>query len=383
MSGADETSSFLLSRRSAVRMAASGVAVLAAPRAGSAAGTVAGAADGMEGLPAYVPQHKVGGTIRTYGFAFGGVIEAWQRAFRALHPEARFENTLPTSDAAFPALVTRVADLAPNGGEPALTEALSFFETHGYHASYVIVGTGAFDQPGKSNGPVVFVHKDNPLHRLTIDQLDGIFGSERTGGMRGFEWTPSDGRGADKNIRRWGELGLTGAWADKPIQTYGHAPSGASRFFQLRVLKNSDKWNPNYRGYVETGTKMIAPEDRATQRLGVQHMLREELAKDRYGIAWTIMSQAAGIDGIKPLALAARGSNDHVVPSRDTFQQRRYPLARDIFLYFDRAPGAPLEPKLKEFLRFALSRDGQRMVGEAGYLPLPAATMREQLQKLE
>ncbi|MEZ5532137.1 MAG: substrate-binding domain-containing protein [Steroidobacteraceae bacterium] len=336
----------------------------------------------LAGLPAYQAGQPVSGTIRSYGFGLGGVLEKWQQAFAKLHPDIRFENTLPTSDAAFPALVTRVTDLGPNGGEPALTEALSFFETRGYHASYVIVATGAFDTAGRSNGPVVFVHKDNPVARLTIDQLDGIFGSERNGGMRGFEWTPVLARGADKDIRTWGQLGLTGEWADKPIQTYGHAPSGTTRFFQLHVLGNSEKWNPNYRGYVETDSKMIAPEDPG-QTLGIRHMLREQLAKDRYAIAWTTMSQAAGIDGIKPLAIAPRGSNDYVMPSRESFRQRSYPLARNIYIYFDRAPGTALQPRIREFLRFVLSREGQQLVSEGGYLPLPPEMVREQLAKLE
>lgn len=337
----------------------------------------------LDDLPAYASKEEVSGTIRFYGFAFGGVLEKWQKAFQRFHPHAGFHNTLPTSDAAFPALVTRVTDLAPNGGEPAITEALSFYETRGYHASHVIVASGSFDVAGRSNGPVVFVHRDNPLESLTMEQLDGIFGSERNGGMRGFEWWPADARGAEGNIRTWGQLGLTGAWADETIQTYGHAPSGAARFFQRHVLMNTEKWNPNYRGYVETGSKMIAPEDRKAQRLGVQHMLREELARNRHGIAWTIMSQAAGIDGIKPVALAPRGGGAAVKPSRESFRNRTYPLVRNIYVYFDRAPGAVLEPRLKEFLRFALSREGQQIVGDGDYLPLPAAMVREQLASLE
>src|SRR5436853_425090 len=83
------------------------------------------------------------------------------------------------------------------------------------------------------------------------------------------------------------QLGLTGDWADKPIQTFGHAPSGASRFFEWNILHNSDKWNPNYRGYVETGSKMIAESDRATQQGGIRYMLEHELAPNRYAIAWT------------------------------------------------------------------------------------------------
>jgi len=338
----------------------------------------------LDGLPHYEAEQMVSGAIRNFGFGLGGVLAQWEEGFRKLHPEVRFVDHLPTSDAAIPALVTGVADLAPDGGEATLTETLSFFETYGYHPTDITVATGAFDVEGRSNGIVVFVNAANPLARLTLQQLDGIFGAERSAGMRGFKWTPSDGRGAQDNIRTWGQLGLKGEWADKPIQTYGHAPSGTTRFFQWKVMKNGDKWNPNYREYVESGSKMIADEDRAEQRMGLQHMLRDELAHDRYGIAWTVMPQAQGVSGIKPVALAARDGGPYIAASTASFQDRSYPLVRSIYVYLNRAPGRPVDPKLKEFLRYALSREGQEaVVRSGGYLPLTRQLAREQLARLE
>jgi phosphate transport system substrate-binding protein len=335
-------------------------------------------------LPLYKAEQQVAGTIRNFGFGLGGVLKLWEDGFEKLHPGIRFDDQLPTSDAAIPALVTGVADLAPDGGEATLTENLSFFEVYGYAVTDITVASGAFDVEGKSNGPVIFVHQDNPITKLTIKQLDGIFGSERTGGMRGFKWTPSDGRAAAENIRTWGQLGLTGEWADKPIQTYGHAPSGTARFFQWKVLQNGDKWNPNFREYVETGSKMIADEDRSEQRLGLQYMLKNELANNRYGIAWTVMPQAQRVIGIKPVAIASREDGVYVMPSKESFQDRTYPLVRSVYIFLNRAPGKPLDPKLREFLRYVLSREGQEIVARNGsYLPLTAAVVREQLRKLD
>src|SRR6266478_7710487 len=335
-------------------------------------------------LPAYRPEAAVNATIRNFGSGLGGLIQQWERAFTKVQPAVRFDDHLPTSDAAIPALVTGVADLAPDGGEPTPTESLSFYEVHGYAPADIVVATGSFDVEGHSNGLVVFVHKDNPVGKLTIAQLDGIFGAERTAGMRGFKWTPADARGAQGDIRTWGQLGLAGEWADKPIQTYGHAPSGTARFFQAVVLNNGDKWNPNFREFVETGSKMIAEEDRAEQRLGLVHMLREELANDRYGIAWTIMPQAKGVSGIKLVAIAPREGSSYVMPSKASFQDRTYPLVRSIYIYVNRAPGKPLDPKLREFLHYVLSREGQETVAEnASYLPLTASVVRAQLRKLD
>ncbi len=149
------------------------------------------------------------------------------------------------------------------------------------------------------------------------------------------------------------------------------------------MLKNGDKWNPNFREYVESGSKMIADEDKAEQRLGIRYMLKNELANNRYGVAWTIMPQAKDVPGIKPIALAAREGGSYVLPSRESFQDRSYPLVRNIYIFLNRPPSKP-EPKLKEFLRYVLSRDGQQLVARSGgYLPLTAAVASEQLQKLD
>ncbi len=351
---------------------------------GLAAGALCAQVPALDGLPGYAPGQKVAGVIRNYGNAYAGVLKKWEEAFRKVHPEITFADTLPTSDAAFPALITGVTDLAPDGSEPALTETLAFYEVYGYHATAITVASGTYDAEGRSPGMVIFVNEKNPLTRLTLKQLDGIFGAERTGGLRGFKWSPEDARGPEQNIRTWGQLGFTGEWADKPIQTYGHAPSGASRFFEYQVLKNSDKWNANYRGYVETGSKMIGDSDQATQRLGIRHMLADELAHDPYGIAWTIMPQAKGIAGIKSIALATSDAGPFVVPSRESFQARTYPLVRSIYIYLNRKPGTALEPRLREFLRFVLSREGQQVVADdGGFLPLPPPFAAEQRAKLD
>ena len=337
----------------------------------------------LSGLPHYQPQTQVSGLIRNYGFAFGGLYKVWEEGFRRYQPGVTFDDHFPTSDAAFPALVTGVTDLAPDGGEPAITELLSFYETYGYHATGLVVASGTYDVEGKSPGIVVYVHPDNPLRQLTLEQLDGIFGAERNGALRGFQWDLTAARGPQQDIRTWGQLGLTGEWADQPIQTYGHAPSGTTRFFQLRVLHNSDKWNPNFRGYVETGSKMIDDDDKVTQLGGVQHMLRDELLHHKYGIAWTIVPQAAKVPGLQPLALAAAPGGPFVVPGKASFQDRTYPLVRSLYIYLNRKPGGAIDPKLKEFLTYILSREGQEEIAKNGnYLPLPAPVAAEQLARL-
>src|SRR5258708_8735690 len=212
----------------------------------------------LSGIPGYVPQQKVSGVIRNYGFGFGGFYKIWEEGFRKFQPDVSFDDKFPTSDAAFPALVTGVTDLAPDGGEPAITEELSFFEVYGYHATDITVASGTYDVDGRSPGVVVYVHPDNPITKLTLKQLDGIFSAERTGGLDNFKWDIRRERGPEGNIRTWGQLVLSGEWAGKPIQTYGHGPSGTTRFFQRRPLPNHAKWNLTHPATVLPGPHTTA-----------------------------------------------------------------------------------------------------------------------------
>ena len=306
----------------------------------------------------------------------------WEEEFRKYHPDVRFDDRFPSGDVAIAGLVSGVADLGPQGRELVLTEYLAFYETFGYYPTDITVMTGAYDVEGMTCGLVVYVNRENPISKLTVKQLDGIFGSERVAGLRGFKWTIEAGRSEKDNIRTWGQLGLTGEWAGKPIHTYGHGPGGTTNFFELKVLNGSDKWNPNYQGFVETGGKMIGDDDK-DQIGGTQHMLAE-LTKDKYGIAWTVIPQARKVPGLKALALAPRDGRLYIEPSRESFQNRTYPLTRSIYIYLNRKPGQTLDPRVREFLRYVLSREGQEAVERAGkYLPLTAEVAREQLKKLE
>src|SRR5258708_38002004 len=111
-----------------------------------------------------------------------------------------------------------------------------------------------------------------------------------------------------------------------------------------------------------------------------------ELEHDKYGIAWAGMpqwNQVPQITGIKPLALAARGGGSFVAPSRETLASRAYPLTRSIYIDLDQEPGRPLSPKVKDFVKYVLSEEGQELVRKNGvYFPLPASVVREQLKKL-
>ncbi len=340
-------------------------------------------AQAADSLPAYEPQPVAPGVIKVYGSDMSGMVAEWEKGFSRLQPGVRFENRFPSSDGWSAGMEASGADIGASGREPMLTEYLSFNETFGYDPTEVAVATGAYDKKGKTWALIIYVNKDNPLTQLTMSQLDGIFGSERTGGYNGFKWMPQYGRGADENIRAWGGLGLSGKWASQPIHTYGYAFTGMTNFFELKVFHGGDKWNPNYREYVEYDTKMVSSGP-VGETGSIKYMLTHELAKDPYGIAWTGIPHAADVPQVKPIAIAAKAGGPYVFPTRETVQNRTYPLTRSVFFFLNRAPGQPVKPQVREFMRYVLSRQGQADVARLGvYLPLPAAFAQEQRRKVE
>ena len=328
-------------------------------------------------LPAYKPAAQVSGVIRTFGVPQKGLMEAWEKEFQRYQPGVHFENRL-TSGSAMAGIFTEVADIGVSGREPVLTEYFSFYEIFNYNPVEISVATGAYDVKGGSYGLVIFTHKDNPVSQLTLKQLDGIFGTERNGGYDKFVWKPDAARGPEGDLRTWDQLGLKGEWAGKPIQTYGYALTGMNIVFQQKVFNGGEKWNPNYREYVETNTKQVGSEKLTT------HAMLTELSQNRYGIAWTGAWQAKGFSNLKPVALAAKEGGPYVLPSRESFADRSYPLVRSIYLFINRKPGQPADPKVAEFIRYVLSREGQALVAKHGvYFPLPVADVREQAAKLD
>lgn len=324
-------------------------------------------------IPAYTPVEKISGVIRSWGNPYmGGLLARWEAGFKKFHPDAAFSDFLKGTASATYGFAENVADLGLMG------RRIYTFEYYGvYRRSLLLpieieVATGSVDVPHKSYALAIYVHRDNPITRLTLAQLDGIFGAERTGGWQGMDWVTSVARGSEKNLRMWGQLGLTGEWADKPIRPYGPPgvhPGGVS-FFQSRVMGGSDRWAEGLREYEDRAAMMAA------------------LSKDRYGIAYTGLCYATPDTKVLPIAEKERGP--FVAPTRETVASRDYPLSRSVYIYFaPDTPGGepanpPVDPKVREFLRYILSREGQAEVAaEGAYLPLTPANAAAQRATLE
>jgi phosphate transport system substrate-binding protein len=328
-------------------------------------------AEDLSSLPEYRPQAQVSGVIRSWGSKqMGALLKNWQQGFLKYQPRVFFVDSLNGTASAQFGLHVNVADLALSGRQLFPYEYYGIYRRSQLYPVEIEVATGSHSARGKSTALGVFVHRDNPLSKLTLNQLDGIYGDQRTGGWQGIEWVESAARSAKQNIRTWGQLGLSGEWADKPIHVYGPPglhPGGVS-YFQTRVMGGADTWNESLQEF----------EDRK--------LMIETLAKDRYGIAYAAMAYQAL--QAKALALAEDSDHPFVTPTRATVMNRTYPLSRSAYIYI--APDTPtgdrakIDPKIKEFLRYVLSRQGQTNVAREGdYLPLTPQLVRRQLTKLE
>lgn len=325
-------------------------------------------------LAPYKPEQKITGPeiLRSWGSnEMAGLMGAWEAAFMRYQPEVRFRDTLKGTETAQAALFSRVADLALMSRPILPLERHVMFRQEHHLPLEIMVATGSSDAADKSFALAILVNKDNPLSSLSIKQLDGIFGDQRTGAWdEKFIWHPEAARGADQNLRTWGQLGLKGEWAEKPIHVYGYPvtiyspTSGPMLSFRKDVMQGGDIWNPDL------------------QEIPEGEEIAEAVSKDRYAIGYTCLCFKK--DSLKPLAVVPATGSTPVQLSKATVADRTYPLSRAIYIYIDRAPGEPVDPRVKEFLTYVLSREGQETVARfGGYLPLTPQLAQEQLQKLQ
>jgi phosphate transport system substrate-binding protein len=319
-------------------------------------------------FPGYVPEQQVSGVIRISGHGSAGnpwmrqLLIAWEKDFQRFQPGVRLEYRMYGTSSAIPALFNGTADVAILGEEIDPVAVRTFERVKHYPPTGVDVFTGSVDIRNIDYAQMFFVHKDNPLAKLSLIELDGIFGEEhRRGGT---------------NIRTWGQLGLTGEWADKPITPYGwRIDDSFGIFLQQYLMEGSHEWNCALHEYSH-----IYRPDGTIYDHGQQ--ILDNLAKDRYGIAVSNI-RYAGPD-VKPLAIGVTPTGPFYPVTKQTLIDRTYPLARVIPAVIDRAPGTRVDPKVKEFLRYLLSREGQEVVLRDGrYLPLSPAAARNEARKLD
>jgi phosphate transport system substrate-binding protein len=314
------------------------------------------------------------GVIRIQGGEnFMSLITAWQNAFLAMHSSIRFANFFNPSG--FGGLTTKKFDIGTLGHAVWRTDVAAFRNVFGRNPHEIRL-SGPFDQKGGIQpAPVFIVNKENPLAGLTLDEIDGIFGAERTGGWTNFyEWTTEAARSDAADIRSWGQLGLGGEWADAPIRPYGFDAtlSGWSHLIQQVAFKGGGKWNPAVVEKVRGGLKKVGDDE-----------MVEAVLNDKFAIGFNLPKVVNRYPDLKVLPIAASAGEPFVTASRQTLFDRTYPLTNNAYIYVDKPPEG-LSDRLKEFLRFVLSRQGQQILADQDRLtPLNAEDSRRQIAALD
>lgn len=352
------------------------LALAALAAAGQAAGSSGGppftpppyAVRVVDSLSSYRPQGQVTGTIRLWGHGspqhdfLGRLVSRWTAQFRRYQPGVRIVDRMYGTASAIGALASGAGNLAILGEELSPAEKRTFERARRYPPTRIEIATGSLETNYFDYAHMVFVERANPIGRLSLGQLAAIFGVRQ-------------GRGG-RNIRTWGQLGLGGSWADRRIDPYfWKVDQDFALFFRGRVLDGSHHWNPRIREFVTIKRAHGGVDDRGLQIL-------RALARDPDGIA--VSNVRFANPQVRALELAFSRAGPYVSATPRTLITERYPLTRIIPAYIDRAPGQPVAPALREFLRFILSRQGQRaLIEESGYLPLGRRQIREQLLQLQ
>ncbi|MDB6114336.1 MAG: phosphate transporter periplasmic phosphate-binding protein [Lacunisphaera sp.] len=336
-------------------------------------------------LPAYKPDVKIIGALRIVGSELKNAVDQLAEGFRRFHPEARVStNFMTSSEGGMAGLYCGISDVAPMGDDAKITDQMPFFNTFGYMPTEISVATGGYEKRGSLWAWAIVVNKDNPLEEISMDQLERTFGSERSGGWElvnnNWMYSAKYARSAESNIRTWDQLGLKGDFAGKEIKTFGYIAPGFEIAIQRTWFHWSDKWNSNFMQYVEAKQGSPGPDGVAV----ASERPLEMLATNQYAIGIAAMMHVKDYPNVKVLKIIPRSGGAAVAFTPDNVANRTYPLIRDAYFYVNKAPGQPLDPKVREFMRFVLSREGQEIIARVGYYyPLKAEYLKEQLKKLD
>ncbi|AMR65048.1 PstS family phosphate ABC transporter substrate-binding protein [Aquipseudomonas alcaligenes] len=290
-------------------------------------------------IPGYEKTSGVSGNLSSVGSdSLANLMTLWAEEYKKAYPNVNIQIQAAGSSTAPPALTEGTANLGPMSRAMKDNELQAFEAKYGYKPTAVPVAIDAL---------AVFVHKDNPIKQLTMQQVDGIFSATKLCG------------GSD--ISKWGDLGLTGEWADKPVQLFGrNSVSGTYGYFKEEGLCKGDfKANVN----------------------------------EQPGSASVVQSISSTVNAIGYSGIGYRTASVRAVPlvnkkgeveeaNETNALSGKYPLARFFYVYVNKAPNKPLSPLEAEFVKLVLSQQGQQVVVKDGYIPLPAKVIEKTKKEL-
>ncbi len=293
-------------------------------------------------LPSYQKTSgEVSGEIKSIGSdTMVLLMQGWAQGFHVFYPGVNASVEGKGSSTAPPALINGTANFGPMSRDWKASEIDDFEKKFGYKPMTLATSIDML---------AVYVNKNCPLESLTFQQVDAIFSSTRKGG-------------ATKDITKWGDLGLTGDWANKPISLYGRSSSsGTYQYFKEHALFTGD-FKPT-----------------VAEQPGSSAVINS-VANDPYGIGYSGIGYKTA--NVKAIALDLGKGAGAVAAFPENAYNGKYPMARSLWLSVNYKPGSQLDPLRREFIRYVLSQHGQRDVVKEGYLPLPATVAEKQLIKV-
>jgi phosphate transport system substrate-binding protein len=309
---------------------------VAAAFAGCASIATAQAIKLDETLPEYQPVSGISGKLASIGSdTLNNLMTFWAEEFQKIYPNVTIEIEGKGSSTAPPALISGTAQLGPMSRKMKAEEVDAFEKKYGYKPKLIGVAIDAL---------AVYVNKDNPIQSLTLQQVDAIFSSTRKRG--------------GQDIKTWGNVGLTGEWASKPLSLYGrNSASGTYGFFKEIALKNGD-----YKGTVkeQPGSASVVQ--------GVENELG--------GVGYSGIGYKTS--GVKAVAISDKAGP--VEATQANAESFKYPISRYLYVYINSNPATGPDPLVKEFIRFVMSKQGQAVVIKDGYFPLPSKKAAEFLE---
>lgn len=311
-------------------------------------------------IPSYKPAKELSGELMSIDSEWmDDLMKSWIEGFTRLYPKVSIKSLKRDTVGAMgvePALTDERIQLAPASRELMPFEIERFKKKFGYEPLGIRVGLGSYRAPDRTKAIAFYVNESNPIKELTLAQLDAIYCATRK-------------RGYKEEIWKWGQLGLTGEWANREILPLGtHQPEGTGNFLRVQVCLG---------GEFKQGFHQLKPAPPAS-------------GLDRIVTIVSINPSAIGYGGFqnrkpgtKPVALAETEGGPYFTGTFEEVTSGRYPLTRYIYVYVNQPPGTPLDPKVREFLKYVLSLEGQQAVEkENAMLPLPAQMVEKERAKL-
>jgi phosphate transport system substrate-binding protein len=292
-------------------------------------------------IPSYTKTTGVSGNLSSVGSdTLANLMTLWAEEYKRLYPNVNIQIQAAGSSTAPPALTEGTANLGPMSRKMKDVELQAFESKYGYKPTAVPVAVDAL---------AVFVHKDNPIKGLTMAQVDAIFSATRL-------------CGGSKDINTWGDLGLTGDLANKPIQLFGrNSVSGTYGYFKEEALCKGDyKANVNE----QPGSASVV----------------QSISSSVNGIGYSGIGYKTA--SVRTVALAKKEGGEFIEDNEQNALNGSYPLSRFLFVYVNKAPNKPLAPLEAEFVKMVLSQQGQQVVVKDGYIPLPAKVAEKALKDL-